>query len=150
MEIKDGSTYKLVPTDYTYNRKPGSVEFVVDGYGETKEFTFPYYPTSSTAKLTIKVFNDKNENGTQDSDEEDIDYYYAEITNTSTGKSDKTSIVPEGAAYPYYDYGVYKFKLVPGNDAWAQEYKITKSEDSATITNTSGDQTVKLGAHKLY
>ncbi len=150
-EVKeDGITYKFVPTEYTFYRKPSPLEFVVEGYGGTKEFSFPYYPTSSSSKLTIYVFNDKNENNVQDGDEENIDFYYADITNISTGKNDKTSVVPEGASYSYYDYGAYKIKLVAGDSAWAAQYKITKSEDIVTITNTSGDQAIKLGAHKLY
>lgn len=150
-EVKeDGITYKFVPTDYTFYRKPSAIEFVVEGSGGTKELSFPYYPTSSSSKITIYVFNDKNENSIQDSDEEYIDYYYADITNISTGKNEKTSVIPEGATYSYYDYGAYKIKLIAGNDAWAVQYKITKSEDIITITNISGDQSVKLGAHKLY
>lgn len=150
-EVKeDGITYKFVPTDYTFYTKPSPVELVVEGYGGTKELSFPYYPTSSSSKLTIYVFNDKNENNVQDADEENIDFYYADITNISTGKNEKTTVVTEGATYTYYDYGAYKIKLVAGNDAWAATHKITKSEDIITITNTSGDQTVKLGAHKLY
>lgn len=150
-EVKeDGITYKFVPTDYTFYRKPSPVEFVVEGTGGSKELSFPYYPTSSNSKITIYVFNDKNEDNVQDGDEEYIDYYYADITNISTGKNEKTSVVPEGATYSYYDYGAYKIKLIAGNEAWAAQYKITKSEDIITITNTSGDQSVKLGAHKLY
>lgn len=150
VEIKDGSTYRLIPLSYTFYREPSSVEFVVDGEGGVKEFSFPYYPTSTTSKVTIYVFNDKNENNVQDGDEENIDYYYADITNISNGKNEKTSIVPEGVLLRNYDYGAYKVKLIPGNDAWASAYKITKSEDILTIANNSGDQTIKLGAHKLY
>lgn len=150
-EVKeDGITYKFEPFDYTFYRKPSPLEFVVEGYGGTKDLSFPYYPTASTSKLTIYVFNDKNENNVADSDDEYIDYYYADITNISTGKNEKTSVGPQGTSYSYYDYGAYKIKLIAGNDAWAAQYKITKSEDIITITNTSGDQTVKLGAHKLY
>lgn len=153
VEIKDGSTYKLVPLHYTYYRLPPSQEFVVDGYGDTKEYSFAYYPTASQAALNIRVFNDKNENGIQDEGEEEIDYYYAEVTNISTGQSYKTWVGPgpDGdKGNPPRDYGVYKIKLVAGNEAWAAQYKITKSEDIITIGNTSGDQTVKLGVHKLY
>lgn len=151
VQINDGSTYKLVPTNYTFYRKPAeSAEFVVDGYGETREFSFPYYPLASSSKLTVYVFNDKNENSVQDVDEENIDYYYAEITNTATGKTEKTSVSPQGTYSTYNDYGPYQVKLIAGNDAWAQAYKITKSNGMAIIDNSSGDQTVKLGAHKLY
>lgn len=153
IDIKDGSTYKLVPLHYTYYRVPPSQEFVVDGYGDTKEYSFAYYPTASQAALNIRVFNDKNENGVQDEGEEEIDYYYAEVTNISTGQSYKTWVGPGpdgGKGNPPRDYGVYKIKLVAGNEAWTAQYKITKAEDIVTITNTSGDQTVKLGAHKLY
>lgn len=155
IEIKDGSTYKLVPTDYTYYRKPAeSNQFIVDGYGGTKEFSFAYYPTSSQAKFSIEVFNDKNENGVKDSGEENIDYYYAEVTNISTGNNYKTWVSTqqdqgkEGGSMPM-DYGAYKIRLVPGDDSWAYYYKITKVEDIVTITNTSGDQTARLGVHKL-
>lgn len=150
-EVKeDGITYKFVPTDYTFYRKPSPVELVVEGNGGTRELSFPYYPTASSSKLTIYVFNDKNENNVQDGDEENIDFYYADITNISTGKNEKTTVGFEGVSYTYYDYGAYKVKLVAGDDAWAATHKVTKSEDIITITNTSGDQTVKLGAHKLY
>lgn len=153
VSIKDASTYKIVPLGYTFYRQPNQVEFVVDGYGETKEYSFAYYPTSSQAKFDILVFNDKNENNVQDADEEYIDFYYAEVTNITTGKSYKTSVSSQtggGKGNPVTDYGVYKVKLIPGDDSWAYYYKVTKSEDIATVGNNTGDVTIKLGAHKIY
>ncbi|OGE65008.1 hypothetical protein A3I48_02115 [Candidatus Daviesbacteria bacterium RIFCSPLOWO2_02_FULL_36_7] len=153
VSIKDVSTYKVVPLFYTFFNKPSNEEqFVVDGYGEAKEYSFAYYPTASQAKFDILVFNDKNENSVQDTDEEYIDFYYAEVTNTTTGKSYKTSVSAQtggGKGNPVTDYGVYKVKLIPGDDSWAYYYKVTKSEDIATVGNNTGDVTIKLGAHKL-
>lgn len=152
LEIPEGSIFKIFPTEYTYYNKPAeTAEFIVDGYGGTKEFNFAYFPTSAQAGLILQVFNDKNENGIQDTDEEYIDYYYAEVTNTSTGQVDKTSVGPSGTKVrEFIEYGNYNIKLIAGDQSWAYYYKITKGEASVSITNTSGQQTVKLGAHKLY
>lgn len=150
--IDVGGKYRIVPTDYTFYKKPNSIEFVVDGYGGTKEYNFAYYPTASQAALILEVFNDKNENGIADSGEENIDFNYAEMTNMTTGASEKTWVSSQsnGGRNQVTDYGVYRIKLVAGDESWAYYYKITKAEDIVTVGVTSGDQTVRLGAHKLY
>jgi hypothetical protein len=150
LQVKDIGPHKLEPTDITFYNKPNPVEFIVDGYGGEKNYMFPYYPTVSQSGFVIYVFNDKNENAIRDSDEEYIHYQYAEITNTSTGKQTKVGVGENGWEEKPADYGNYTIKLVPQDNSWSYYYKITLGEAQTVVTNTSGQSTVLLGAHKLY
>lgn len=146
----DLGEYRLSPGDDTFYDEPGPVEFVVDGYGGTKSVSFPYQPTTSQVGFKIYVFNDKNENGSRDSDEENIHYQYAEVINTTTSKNWKTGVSEDGVQESPADYGNYTIKLYPQDDSWAYYYKVTSSGATLTVDKTSGNQTVYLGAHKLY
>jgi len=142
--------YTVEPGVYTFYDKPSSQGFTVDGFAKNLNLFFAYKPTVSTAGLTIFVFNDKNENNTEDSGEEYINYQYAQITNQNTGESINLAISNSGADYSYISFGDYQIKLVPETESWNQYYTITKGQVNVNVSATSGTQTVKLGAHKLY
>lgn len=149
-------TYQLQPGAYTFYKQPGEVEFVVDGYGGTKTYNFAYVPTVSQAGFKIYVFNDKNENSIRDSDEEFIHYQHAKITNTSgtstsaAGNTWNVAVSAEGDVESSVNYGNYTIQLEPDDSSWSYYYKITKGQESLSITATSGIQIIYLGAHKLY
>jgi hypothetical protein len=156
LSLQKTGVYKIEPGGYTFYTKPGSQEFTVDGYGGTKNYSFAYKPNQSQAGFKVYVFNDKNENGSKDSDEEYIHYQSAKITNlsgTSTmavGNTWNVVVGEDGFQISYVDYGDYKIELYPENDSWGFYYKITKKEATLTVNATSDHQTVTLGAHKLH
>jgi hypothetical protein len=148
--------YQLVPAGYTFYTKPGPVEFVVDGYGGSKKYTFPYKPDRVEVGCTIYVFNDKNENGSRDGGEENIHYQYMRVTNTSgsitvpLGSSYNVAVSTDGETLSQIFPGTYKFELIPEDYSWEHYYKITKREETTTLDNATPHKTIYLGAHKLY
>jgi hypothetical protein len=142
--------YKIEPGSYTFYTKPGSQSFIVDGYGGNKSYLFAYIPTVSEGGIKIYVFNDKNENSIKNPDEEYIHYQYARITNAGSGTSINLAISASGSDHTHIEYGTYNLQLIPENSSWEDYYKITKGNASVYLTSTGGQQTVELGAHKLY
>ena len=148
--------YRLEPGGYTFYAKPRVQDLVADGYGSTKNINLAYVPLKVEAGFTIYVFNDKNENGSKDTDEENIHYQYVKVTNLSgiitqpLGNSYNSAVGAEGDSFNQFETGTYKFELVPETSSWDAYYKITKREETITFNQNTPHQTIYLGAHKLY
>jgi len=148
--------YRLEPGAYTFYAHPGVQELVVDGYGSTKNINLAYIPLKVDGGFTVYVFNDKNENGSKDSDEENIQYQYVRITNLSgtitqpLGSSYNAVVSTSGVSFNQFEPGMYKFELIPETSSWDVYYKITKRETSINFDQNTSHQTIYLGAHKLY
>lgn len=149
LSVSELGEYKIEPNYHTFYTKPGAQTFVVDGYGGNRSFSFGYVPTVSSYGFIIYVFDDKNENSARDYGEEYINYQYASITSPS-GDNTHLAINSAGSVETQLEYGVYTIQLVPENSSWEYYYKITKGTASVNVTQTSGQQQVELGAHKLY
>jgi len=149
LSLTSTGVYKLEPASMTFYTQPGPVQFTVDGYGGSKNYLFPYYPQMSQSGFTVYVFNDTNENGVRDDGEEYIQYQNVQVSNTTNGKSWTAGVGPNGFTYTPADYGSYNLTLIPQDSSWAAAYKITKGSGSVTVTNSSGNQVIELGAHQL-
>lgn len=148
--------YRLEPGGYTFYAKPGVQDLVVDGYGSTKNINLGYIPLKVEGGFTVYVFNDKNENGSRDTDEENIHYQYVRITNLSgvitqpLGSSYNVAVSTSGEGFNQFETGTYKFELIPETSSWDVYYKITKRETTVVFDQNTPRQTIYLGAHKLY
>lgn len=155
-QITKIGVYTIEPGGYTFYGKPGNKELIVDGYGGTKTLNFGYIPLQVEAGFTIYVFNDKNENGSKESDEEYIHYQYVKVANLTgiitepLGNTYNTAVGVEGSSTNQFEPGTYKFEMIPEDSSWDYYYKITKREQTLNFTQTTSHQTIYLGAHKLY